>query len=474
MLHHCFFVTVMMLNIVVGFRSVAMRRTAFPAMLTSNYMASTTPTAVAHSDADSPAAVLKNFYTVSETEFADTMKSWGQPTFRTKQVRSWVYEKGVIEFSEMLDLPVPLRTKLKEHYAVGDLRLSFEQVSKDGTRKRAYKLHDGQLIESVLMPYEDGRRTACISSQAGCAMGCVFCATGQMGFFRQLTSAEIFEQVQRFSAELRKDGQRLSNVVMMGMGEPLANYENVMTAIRRMNTELGIGARHITISTVGLAPRIRKLAEDPLQVGLAVSLHQATDAKRDALMPVNKRYPIPELMDACRYYVATTNRRISFEWALIRGETDTPETAQELGQLLRGLHCHVNVIPLNPTSGFGGKPTPKAGVDEFIRILGEFGVPCTPRTRRGIDIDAGCGQLKAELLKRQRPSRVGVDGVEGVGEVEGGVEGEEEGQGEDEEGEGEGEETAFVSLDVAAERQHVFDDIEAAGAAGSKGSEGAK
>ena len=160
--------------------------------------------------------LLKNFYTVSENEFAEMMKGWGQPAFRTKQVRNWVYEKGVIDFGEMLDLPIPLRSQLKQHYTVGDLHLASEQISKDGTIKRAYQLTDGQLIESVLMPYEDGRRTACISSQAGCAMGCVFCATGQMGFFRQLSSAEIFEQVQRFSAELRKDGQRLSNVVMMG------------------------------------------------------------------------------------------------------------------------------------------------------------------------------------------------------------------------------------------------------------------
>ena len=325
----------------------------------------------------------KNFYAVPESELKEIMKSWGQPSFRVGQVRSWVYEKGVDNFSNMLDLPVALRTKLSENFIMGDLTMASEQISKDGTTKRAYALHDGQLIESVLMPYEDGRRTACISSQAGCAMGCVFCATGQMGFFRQLTGTEIFEQVQRFSCELKKDGQRLSNVVMMGMGEPLANYDNVMEAVRRMNTELGIGARHITISTVGLAPRIRKLADEDMQVGLAVSLHQADSAKRSALMPVNKRYPIPELLDACRYYVQKTNRRISFEWALIRNETDTVQTARDLGNLLRGLHCHVNVIPLNPTALYGGKPTPKAGVDEFIRVLGEYGVTATPRTRRG-------------------------------------------------------------------------------------------
>lgn len=186
------------------------------------------------------------------------------------------------------------------------------------------------------------------------------------------------------------------------MGEPLANYENVMEAIRRINTELGIGARHITVSTVGLTPRIRKLADEDLQVGLAVSLHQTNDIARSALMPVNERYPIAELMEACHYYVTKTNRRISFEWALIRDQTDSPQTAHDLGKLLTGLLCHVNVIPLNPTAGFGGKPTPKAGVDEFCRILGTYGVPATPRTRRGIDIDAGCGQLKQELLKRQK------------------------------------------------------------------------
>ena len=345
-----------------------------------------------------------NFYTTSEEEFQVLMKEWSQPSFRVKQVRQWVYDKGVVDFGAMQDLPIALRDKLSSFFSIGSLRLASEQVSKDGTLKRAYELHDGQLIEAVLMPYDDGRNTACISSQAGCAMGCVFCATGQMGFFRQLTSTEIFEQAQRYSAELRARGQRLSNVVMMGMGEPLANYDNVLEAVRRINDELGIGARHITISTVGLTPRIRKLADEALQVGLAVSLHQTDDASRSALMPVNERYPIAELLDACRYYVDRTNRRITFEWALIRGQTDSPATAAALGKLLQGLMCHVNVIPLNPTSGFGGKPTSKAGVDEFCRVLGGFGVPATPRIRRGIDIDAGCGQLKQELLRRKRSS----------------------------------------------------------------------
>jgi 23S rRNA (adenine2503-C2)-methyltransferase len=300
-----------------------------------------------------------NFYSAAPETLPALLKEWGQPAFRGTQINQWIFEKGVTDFDDMKDLPKDLRTKLKTFFSVGVLKLVSELKSKDGTRKRAYELQDGQIIESVLMSYEDGRHTACISSQAGCAMGCVFCATGQMGFSRQLTSAEIFEQAQIFSTELKKDNQRLSNVVFMGMGEPLANYDNVLQAVRRINTDLGVGARHITVSTVGLAPRIRKLAEENIQVNLAVSLHQTSDSKRSALMPVNKRYPVAELLDACRFYIQRTNRRISFEWALIKGQTDTEATAHELGRLLQGMLCHVNVIPLNPTDNFGGQPTSK-------------------------------------------------------------------------------------------------------------------
>jgi 23S rRNA (adenine2503-C2)-methyltransferase len=300
-----------------------------------------------------------NFYATPETELISLLQSWGHPSYRAKQIREWVYDKGSHDFNNMKNLPQDLRKKLSDVFTLGKLRVASEQISKDGTIKRAYELPEGQLIESVLMPYEDGRRTACISSQAGCAMGCVFCATGQMGFSRQLTSTEIFEQAQLFSSYLKVKNERLSNIVLMGMGEPLANYENVFAAIKRLNEELGIGMRHITISTVGLAPRIKKVADEYPQIGLAISLHQANDEKRDKLMPVNKRYPISELIEACKYYVHKTNRRITFEWALINGETDTVETAHELGRLLEGMLCHVNVIPLNPTKGYGGKPTSK-------------------------------------------------------------------------------------------------------------------
>lgn len=339
-----------------------------------------------------------NIYSVTKDEMSATLKSWNQPTFRAKQISQWLYDKGSLQFSEMNDLPSDLREKLSNYYSIGSLKVASELKSKDGTRKRAYELHDGQIIESVLMPYSDGRRTACISSQAGCAMGCVFCATGQMGFARQLTSTEIFEQAQLFSAELKKNNERLSNVVFMGMGEPLANYDNVMAAVKRLNTELGIGSRHITISTVGLVPRIRKLAEEDGQLGLAISLHQTNEAKRSALMPVNNRYPVADLLDACRYYISKTNRRISFEWALIAGDTDTPETAHELGQLLVGMLCHVNLIPLNPTKGFNGKPSSRAAVEEFIQILGNYGVTATPRTRRGKSVLFACDIIDQSVL----------------------------------------------------------------------------
>lgn len=220
-----------------------------------------------------------------------------------------------------------------------------------------------------------------------------------MGFARHLSATEIFEQAVYFARDLQARGERLSNVVLMGMGEPFHNYDATVEAVRRLISDLGIGARHITISTVGLVPMIRQFAEEGLQVRLAVSLHAATDAERDALLPINKRYPLKELIDACRYYVRVSGRRMTFEWTLIHGKNDTALQAQALGALLKGLLCHVNVIPLNPTVGFIGGPSASSRVDAFIRILGDYGVPATMRVRRGIDIDAGCGQLKAKVLR---------------------------------------------------------------------------
>lgn len=349
-----------------------------------------------------------NLLTIHQSELEELLISWNQPKYRAKQILTWIHSKGVTSFSSMTNLPKSLIDILTQHATIGTLQLEVEAQSKDGTKKRAYRLWDGQLIESVLMPYEDGRQTACISSQAGCAMGCVFCATGQMGFARQLTADEIFEQVARFAMELKGENQRLSNVVMMGMGEPLANYRNVMEAIRRMNDELGIGARKITVSTVGVVPNIKKLMQEDIQVRLAVSLHCSSDKERSELLPANKRYGgLDELMNTIREYIDTTNRRVTLEWALIENENDTPEVARQLGQLLSRFRIrkdmvHINLIPLNPTGGYKGGPSGRKNVEGFVNVLDkEFGIKATPRVRRGIDIDAGCGQLKASVKRKE-------------------------------------------------------------------------
>lgn len=338
-----------------------------------------------------------NLYSLSEAELEARIVTLGQPRFRAKQIVQWVYDKGATSFGQMTNLPISLRETLAAHFCFGHLSIDTEQVSQDGTRKRLYRLHDNKLIESVLMPYRDGRRTACISSQAGCAMGCAFCATGQMGFARHLTAEEIFEQAQRFSQELQQAGERLSNIVLMGMGEPFHNYDAVIEAIHMLKDRLGIGARRITVSTVGLVPKIRAFAQEGLQVKLAISLHSTLDEERGAIMPINRKYPIDELITACREFVAVTNRRITFEYALIHGQNDTIEEATRLRDLLQGLMCHVNVIPLNPTAGYDGLPSDPVRVQAFIDVLERGGIPATIRVRRGIDIDAGCGQLKSKV-----------------------------------------------------------------------------
>jgi 23S rRNA (adenine2503-C2)-methyltransferase len=350
---------------------------------------------------------MMNLYELDRAGLDNLLKEWGQPAFRAGQVWDWLYTNRAQTFDEMTNLPKALRERLAAETRLGELEIVAEQSSKDGTVKRLYKLTDGQLIESVLMPYDDDRRTACISTQAGCAMGCVFCATGQMGFARHLTAAEIFEQAMRYSRLLEAEGDRLSNVVLMGMGEPFHNYEATVAAIRRLMDELGIGARHITVSTVGLVPQIKRFADEGLQVRLAISLHAATDEERSALLPINKRWPLAQLMSACREYIRKTGRRVTFEWTAIAGQNDTPEQAHALGELLRGMLCHVNIIPLNPTGGYGGDPAVFDRINLFVATLTEYGVQATVRVRRGIDIAAGCGQLKSAVL---RPEHIPVTG----------------------------------------------------------------
>lgn len=364
--------------------------------------ASTPP---APDEAAPPPASQVNLYDLDQAALTDLVTRWGFPTYRAAQLFEWLYKHKAATFAEMTSLPKTLRGRLEAETEIGHLRQVAEQFSSDGqTVKKLFRLPDQQLIEAVLMEYDDGRRTACISTQAGCAMGCVFCATGQMGFARHLTSGEIVEQALYFARLLEQSGERLSNVVLMGMGEPLHNYDHSVKAIHALNHPdgLSIGQRHITLSTVGLVPQIRQFAEEGVEVKLAISLHAATDDERSALLPINRRYPIRDLIDAARYYVEKTGRRLTFEWSLIRGENDTVDQAQKLGKLLRGLLCHVNLIPLNPTGGYGGHPSDPEAVKAFQETLTTYGVSSTVRVRRGIDIQAGCGQLKTDVLRRGR------------------------------------------------------------------------
>ncbi len=327
----------------------------------------------------------------------------GEKKYRAKQIWEWMYTAFVTEFDQMTNLSKGLRLKLAQLATLGVLDVALMQHSNDKqTTKYLFRLADGQLIETVLM-YYDNRITACISTQAGCAMGCVFCATGQMGFFRNLSSGEIVEQVVYLNQCLKEFGHRLTNVVMMGMGEPLHNYANTIAALDRITDADGInlGARKVTISTVGLIPAIRRYADEQRQTPLAISLHAATDLERSALLPINKRWSIGDLIDACHYYLDKTGRRLTFEWALISGENDTLEQATALGQLLEGMLCHVNLIPLNPTGGFSGGPSSRERTEAFCDRLAEYGVSSTVRVRRGIDIQAGCGQLRDRLLEHQ-------------------------------------------------------------------------
>jgi 23S rRNA (adenine2503-C2)-methyltransferase len=319
----------------------------------------------------------------------------GEPAYRVRQVWDGLYARGLAP-EDMTDLPTALRARLGDVLPLA-LAPARESVSDDGdTVKWLWRLGDGALIETVLMHY-DARVTVCVSSQAGCAMACGFCATGQAGFDRQLTAGEIVEQVMRASERARAfaPSRRVSNVVLMGMGEPMANYDNVWAAVHRLHDDVGISARHLTISTVGIIPGIRRLAADDLPVNLAVSLHAANDTLRDELVPINRRYPLADLAAACAEYVAATRRRLSFEWALIAGVNDRSSDVQELAAYARPLGAHVNLIPLNPTPGYATPGTPPAEVRRFRDALRASGVNVTIRQNRGTDIDAACGQLRA-------------------------------------------------------------------------------
>ncbi|MEP6661000.1 MAG: 23S rRNA (adenine(2503)-C(2))-methyltransferase RlmN [Acidimicrobiales bacterium] len=332
-------------------------------------------------------------YDVSREELAAILD--GEARFRVEQVWHGLYEQRA-ELDGLTALPKALRQRLADDLPSA-LTLVTEQVSDDGdTVKFLWSLEDGARVETVLMLYPD-RATVCVSSQAGCAMGCGFCATGQAGFERHLTIGEIVEQVVRSMRRAGRVDRRVSNVVFMGMGEPMANEDRVWSAVERLHDDLGLSARHITISTVGIVPGIRKLATRSLPVNLAVSLHAANDALRDQLVPINRRYPLAELIDACNAYLAVRNRRVSFEWALIDGVNDRASDARELSVLCKRLRpaAHVNLIPLNPTPGYSTRGSPATRVRAFRDELIALGANATVRQNRGTEIDAACGQLAA-------------------------------------------------------------------------------
>ncbi len=332
---------------------------------------------------------------LSPVELKELLTAWGEPTYRAGQIETWLYQQHVADAAEMSNLPKSLRQRLAEEAELNPLSPVVVLDSSDGyTRKTLFRLPDGREIEAVLMRYEQ-RQTLCISTQAGCAMACPFCATGQMGFRRNLTAGEIVAQVLHYARQLDQAGKRVTNIVFMGMGEPLANYAETWRAIRRLNDPAGfnLGARHMTLSTVGLVPAIRRMSKEPEQVGLAVSLHAPTDELRNTIVPINHRYPLAMLMHAVRDYIAATRRRVTFEYALMDRLNDSEAQADQFAELVRGLLCHVNLIPLNPTPDSPWSGSPDERVYAFQDCLEAAGIPTTVRLRRGIDIAAGCGQL---------------------------------------------------------------------------------
>ena len=336
-----------------------------------------------------------NLFDVDFEELRETIRVWNEPEYRASQLWQGIYQNYWNNLGQFSNLPLSLRQKLDQQFIIGSLKPENVLESADHlTKKTLYRLVDGAAIETVLMRYKE-RNTVCISSQVGCGLGCKFCATGNMGLTRNLSRGEIIEQVVITAADLKTNGHTLTNVVFMGMGEPFQNYGAVLGAIRVLNDSrgFGMGARRFTISTVGLIPGIKRFTEENTQINLAISLHAADDELRSSIVPINKKYPTSQLLAACEEYIQTTGRRITIEWALMDGINDTEGQANKLVSLISGMLVHVNLIQLNPVAHYDGVPATDHVTHKFQKILIEAGIPCTIRLRRGIDIQAGCGQL---------------------------------------------------------------------------------
>lgn len=342
---------------------------------------------------------------LTKPEWEARLAGIGEPAYRAGQILEWLFRRRVRDWADMSNLPAALREKLAAEFPSRRLEKVRETGAKDTTRKFLFRLADGQLIESVLIPASPAlygeasdRRTICISSQVGCAYGCKFCASGLEGWRRNLTAAEIVDQFLQVEAE---SGERINNIVFMGMGEPMANYENLMRAIAVLNAPwgVGIGARHMTVSTSGLVPRIRDLAAQPLQVRLAISFHGATDEVRSRIMPVNRKYPVEELLSACEEYVSRKKQRLTFEYILIRDINDSPGQARLLAGQARRVNAKINLIPYNTVDGLDWERPDEARQDEFLDILRRAGAEATLRREKGHDIAAACGQLRLQVEK---------------------------------------------------------------------------
>ena len=344
---------------------------------------------------------MKNIKDYNLDELKNELESLGEKPFRAEQIFKWLYEEKVKSFDEMTNISLELREKLKENYTMCNYEIIKKQESSDGTKKYLFKIdEDGNAIETVLMQYHHGK-TICVSSQIGCKMGCKFCASTGIKFVRSLTAGEIVEQI----LAVEQDTQdKISNIVFMGIGEPLDNYENVIKAIRIINNQKGlnIGARHISVSTSGLVPKIYDLANENIQCTLSISLHATNNEKRSSMMPVNNAYPIEELIKACKEYIKITNRRVSFEYALAKDNNDNLEDAKELVKLLKGMLCHVNLIPINKIENGKYTKSSNENIMKFRDYLNDHGIVATIRRELGSDIDAACGQLRRKNITKDK------------------------------------------------------------------------
>lgn len=352
---------------------------------------------------------LLGFYDHSVEDLTAKLGELNAPAFRAKQMYNWGYEHLVTSYGDMKNLPTSLQEQLEDELPFATMKMVDQQVTDNGdTYKLLYETFDGQVVETVLMLYPD-RATVCVSCQVGCAVGCAFCATGLGGLTRSLTAGEMVQQTIDAARQAKKLNRNLTNLVMMGMGEPLQNYKESMKFINIIHDPRGLnfGARRITVSTSGIVPRIDALADEPLQLNLAVSLHAPNNDLRNDLVPINGRWPVEELLAACDRYIEKTGRRISFEYALMNGINSSDEVAHELGALLRGRLCHVNVIPFNPVEVLNFERPNVETIDRFAEIVQSHGVPTTVRYSRGVEIDAACGQLRARYEAKR-----GISGVQ--------------------------------------------------------------